>query len=34
MNTFRTRKQSLLGDLTAPAPTRQSRIGYGTEGGL
>ena len=30
----RTRKQSLLGELSATAPTRQSRIGYVTEGDI
>ena len=28
----RTHKQSLLGELAATPPTRQSRIGYVTEG--
>jgi hypothetical protein len=34
MDTLRTRKRSSLGELMAPAPTRPSRIGYGTEGGF
>jgi hypothetical protein len=31
---FRIRKQSLLSELTAASPTRQSRIGYATEGAI